>query len=112
MAIQKVQEFKELTVQYQSNGPSTIQLFTDMPGGALASRITATMPSTANERRTFTLPLDNLEGTEFYFKFTPGVATQLRLFSGKLELRMIGIYLDGSLVVPEFWTTTVVALGA
>lgn len=112
VAIQTVQEFKELTFQYQSNGAFTVQLFTNMPGGALASRITANIGTSNNERKPYTLPLDNIEGSEFYFKFTPGAATQLRLFSGNLKLRMIGLYLDGSLPVPEYWTTTPIALGA
>lgn len=110
MAIQKVQEFKELTFQYQSNGDFTVEMFTDFPGGALAQRKTITYGTSANLRATKTLPLDNIEGTEFYFKFTPGPNTQLRLFTGSLKLRMIGIYLDGS--IQEYWTTTPIALGA
>lgn len=112
MAIQKVFEFKEITFQYQSNGVATLQLFTDMPGGSLTSRISATIPSSAGARATFTLPLDGIEGTQFYPKVTPGGSTQIRLFKGKAQVRMIGIYLDGSLSVPEYWTTTPIALGA
>lgn len=126
MAIQKVQEFKELTIYYSSNGPSILQMYTDIPAGTidiaegtLAIRLPAgapssagyTIPSSNNVRSTFTFPLDNIEGTEFYFKFTPGATTQLRLYAGSVKMRMIGIHLDGSLTVPEFWATTPVALG-
>lgn len=120
MAISKVLEFKELTFQYQSNGASKVQLETDMPGGALAIRLPQASPSSAgyaiptssSARVTMTIPLDLIEGTEYRFTFTPGVATQLRIFSAVVKTRMIGIYLDGSLTVPEFWSTTPIALGA
>lgn len=120
VAIQKCQEFKELTIQYQSNGASKVQLETDMPAGALAIRLPVASPSSAgiaiptssSARVTMTIPLDGVEGTEFRFTFTPGVATQLRLFSAVVRVRMIGLYLDGSLTVPEVWSTTPIALGA
>ena len=120
MAIQKVQEFKEITICYQSNGASILQMYTDMPGGALAIRLPVASPSSSGyaiptssgARVVLTIPLDGVEGSEFYFKFTPGVATQLRLFSASVKMRMLGIYLDGSLTVPEYWSTTPIALGA
>ena len=118
MAIQKVSEFKEVTFQYQSNGLSTIQMYTDMPGGSLAIRLPQsapnnvgiTIPSSNNLRVPYTVPLDGIEGGEFYFKFTPSATTQLRLFSSSVKMRMIGVYLDGS--IGEFWSTTPMALGA
>lgn len=123
VALQKVSEFKELTIQYQSNGPSTMEFYTDFPGAIpsppLGLRSTQTIASSNNMRATRTFPLDGVEGTEFYIKFIPGTgsagpppvpATQLRLFSGVVKVRMIGVYLDGS--IGEVWNTTVIALGA
>lgn len=112
MAFRKVAEFKEVTLQYQSNGSSTIQFYTDMPGGALAVRLGAgvTLASTAGMRKTITVPLDSIEGTEFYPVITPGGSTQLRLFGGTVWLRPIGVYVDGSL--GEIWSTPPLSIGA
>lgn len=111
MAFRKVAEFKELTIQYQSNGPATLQWFTDMPGGALAARLGGgvSLANTSSGRKTITVPLDGIEGTEFYPVFTPGAATQLRLFSGVVYVRLIGVYIDGSL--GEIWSTPPLSIG-
>ncbi len=103
---------------YSSNGAATLAFFTDMPTatppGALASRLSSAMPSTTTvgARQTFTLPLDGIRGTQFYPKVTPGVSTQMELYSGLVQARPIGVYLDGSLTVPEFWQTVPIAPGA
>lgn len=112
MAFRKVAEFKEVTLQYQSNGAATFQLYTDMPGGALAVRLGAgtAMASTTSTRKTLTIPLDGIEGTEFYPLITPGGSTQLRLFSGVVYVRPIGVYIDGSL--SEVWSTPPLSIGS
>ena len=112
MAFRKVAEFKEVTMYYQSNGSATFQFYTDMPGGTFAARlpIAITLPSTDNTRKPITIPLDGIEGTEFYPVITPGPATQFRLFSGVVFDRPIGVYLDGSL--GEIWKTAPIAIGA
>lgn len=112
MAFRKVAEFKEVSLQYQSNGTATFQFYSDMPGGALATRLGAgvSMPSTSSLRQTKTIPLDGIEGTEFYPLITPGGSTQLRIFSGTVWLRPIGVYIDGSL--SEIWSTPPISVGA
>lgn len=112
MAFRKVAEFKEVTLQYQSNGASTFQWLTDMPGGTLAARLGAgvSLADTTSTRKTITIPLDNIEGTEFYPVVTPGASTQFRLFSGVVYLRPIGVYIDGSL--GEIWSTPPISVGA
>jgi len=110
MAFRKVSDFKEITLQYQSNGPTTFQFFTDMPGGTLATRVATTLPSTGNTRKTITIPLDNVQGTEYYPLLQPGAATQLFLLAGTIWLRPIGVYIDGSL--GEIWQTQPIAVGA
>jgi hypothetical protein len=115
MAQRKVGEFKEVTLVYQSNGVATFQFYTDMPGGALAARLGAgvTLPSTAGIRKPITIPLDGIEGALFYPKITPGAATQIRVFSGVVLVRVIGLYLDGSTSPQgEIWETQPIAIGA
>lgn len=112
MAFRKVAEFKEVTLQYQSNGAATFNWFTDMPGAALAARLGAgtALADTASTRKTRTIPLDGIEGTEFYPQITPGVATQLRLFSMSAWIRPIGVYVDGS--IGEVWNTPPISVGS
>jgi hypothetical protein len=115
MAFRKVNEFKEITLVYSSNGVATLQFYTDMPGGALAVRLGAgvTLPTTSSKRQSVTIPLDGIEGTEFYPSVTAGSTTQLRLFSGVVYLRPIGVFLDGSTSpTGEIWQTVPIAPGA
>lgn len=109
MAFRKVAEFKECSLQYQSNGPSTFEFFTDMPGGTLAQRVNTALPTSNNARTTTTVPLDGITGTQFYPEIIPGSTTQLRLFSGVVYLRPIGVYIDGSL--GEIWSTPPLSIG-
>jgi hypothetical protein len=115
MAQRQVAEFKSVTLVYQSNGVATFQLYTDMPGGVLTARLGSgvTLPSTADTRKEITIPLEGIEGKQFYPQVTPGAATQIRIFSGQVELRPIGLYLDGSLSPQgEIWKTQPIAIGA
>jgi hypothetical protein len=109
MAFRKVAEFKEVTFQYSSNGNAVLHWFTDMPGGALVDRGGASLPNTLSGRKTLTIPLDGIEGTEFYPFIRPDPATQLRLFSGVVWVRPIGVYIDGSL--NEIWSTPPISIG-
>lgn len=111
MAFRKVCEMKECSIQYSSNGSSTFQWYTDMPGGSLAQRLTPAtpLPTTSSTRKTTTIPLDGIEGSEFYPEITPGPTTQLKLFSGTVWVRPIGVYIDGSL--NEVWRTAPLSLG-
>lgn len=120
MAFQKVFDFKEITLEYSSNGAAVFQFYTDMPGGTLAIRLPLgapasggyALPSTGGigARKTITIPLDGIQGTEYYPIFTPANTTQLILLSAKIFLRPIGVYLDGSL--GEIWQTQPIAVGA
>jgi hypothetical protein len=115
MAQRQVAEFKTVVLVYQSNGDATFQFYTDMPGGVLTARLGAgvTLPSTSDQRQEMSIPLDGIEGKQFYPVVTPGAATQIRIFSGQVELRPIGLYLDGSLSPQgEVWKTQPIAIGA
>ena len=109
MAFRRVSEFKECSLQYSSNGAAVFEFYTDMPGNALALRKSTSMADTSSGRKTITIPLDNIEGTEFYPKITPGAATQVRLFSGVVWVRPIGVYIDGS--ISEIWSTPPISVG-
>ncbi len=117
MAFRKVFEFKEITLAYSSNGAATLAFFTDMPAttvpAALASRVSAALQTTTTigARQSATIPLDGVRGTLFYSKVTPGVSTQMEIYSGVVMARPIGVYLDGSQAVPEFWQTAPIAPG-
>jgi hypothetical protein len=120
MAFRKVFEFKEITLEYSSNGASSLQFLTDMPAGAvpgaLAARLGAgaALPSTTTvgARQTMTIPLDGIRGTQYQPKVTPGTTTQMEIYSGVVYARPIGVYLDGSLTIPEIWQTVPLAPGA
>ena len=122
MAFRKVNEFKEVTLVYASNGDANLQWYTDMPGGALAARLGAgsppagiTLPTTSGKRQSITIPLDGIRGTEFYPLITPSTAstgTQFELYSGVVYLRPLGVYIDGSAVNGgEIWSTVPIAPG-
>jgi len=115
MAFRKVNEFKEITLCYASNGSATLQLFTDMPGGGLIARLGAGVILATSGgpgmRTTYTVPLDGIRGTEFYPQIVPGSKTQFELYSGVVYLRPLGVYIDGSLTPPEIWQTVPIAPG-
>jgi len=114
MAQRIVNELKEISLVYSSNGAATLQLYTDMPGGALAVRLGAgiTLASSSSNRVPITIPLDAIRAKEFYVKITPGGSTQFELYSGAILFRPIGIYIDGSaLNGGEIWQTQPIAPG-
>lgn len=116
MAQRIVNEFKEISLVYSSNGAATLQLYTDMPGGALAARLNSgtgiTLASSSSARVELTIPLDTIRGKEFYVKITPGNTTQFELYQGNILFRPIGVYIDGS--APnggEIWQMQAIAPG-
>ena len=118
MAFRKVQEFKEITLQYALTGTgtptATLQFFTDMPAasppGTLAARLGAgiVLPATTG-RKTITIPLDGVRGTEFYPLVTPSGTAQFELYSAVVYLRPLGVYIDGT--NSEIWQTVPIAPG-
>ena len=113
MAIGKVNQFKEITLVYQSNGAATLQFYTDLPT-SWAARLGGgvTMASTSGVRGQITVPLDGIEGTMFYPKVTPGGSTQIRILDGHVKLKLIGIYLDGTASPQaEIWQPDPIAVG-
>ena len=120
MAYQKVFDFKEVTIEYRSNGAAVFQFQTDMPGGSMAVRLPLSSPGSAGVSlpssggigitKTLTIPLDGVQGTMYQPSVTPGAAAQIIVLSAKLWMRPIGVYLDGTL--GEEWITQPIAVGA
>lgn len=125
MAFRKVHELKEVTISYSSTGPAAFQLYTDVPGPTLAIRLPISAPvatgigitagsalGTAN-RLTQTIPLDGIRATEFYPMIKPATTTQIEIYSMVIQVRPIGVFVDGStLPVGEIWQTVPIAPGA
>lgn len=111
MAFRKVSQFKEVTFDFTSTGGTTaVQLYTDMPGAAMAPRLAGkALVNSQGSRATETIPLDGVEGTLFRPELVPASGTVLRLFGGTIWARTIGVYLDGS--QGEKWTTQELSLG-
>jgi len=121
MAFRVVNELKEITLVYSSNGVAALQLFTDMPGGALAMRLPTSapaaggvsIPTSTSKRVTLTIPFDGIRAKEFYPQIVPGSTTQFELYSAVMYVRPIGVYIDGSaLNGGEIWQTVPIAPGA
>ena len=108
MATERVKQFKDLMVDYDAPGGGTCQVFTDMPGATMASRLTYSLPATTG-RQTRCVPLDGFEGTLVRFKFAPASNNTMRLYAATLRLRGVGVYLDGT--NSEFWQTQEMGFG-
>jgi len=97
-----VKEFKLLSLVYESTGNATILFKTDRPGGTMATRATFNSSSackienTNGLRKTFRGPLDGIRGCLYQLKITPDSGVELMLYEGKLELKEIGLYRDGT----------------
>lgn len=99
-----VTQAKDLTFDYDAVAGATLTVYTDLPGGGPTTlKRTVTLPATT-ARATFTAPLDIpafLEGTLFRFKVVS--AGIVRLYSGIVRIRRVGVYFDGS--QGETWST-------
>lgn len=126
MPFQRVKQFKDLELAYDCPAPAgqiasisgfSVKFWTDMPGGAMAVRATLTYPYSSGGRRTYTLPLDGIEGTLYKVQVIPNTADagsgrkadQVKLFGGVLRARAVGVYIDGS--AGEIWDSTEQGVG-
>lgn len=118
MSFRKVAQFKELSLEYVSPaGAGVLEFWTDMPGEAMALRLTASLPETAADwtPRTTTISLVDsggmgpLVGTLYQPWVWPPSDGALQLRSGVIWLRPIGVYLDGTM--DEFFSTLPIPVG-
>jgi hypothetical protein len=109
MPFDRVKQFKQVMVDYDASVAGAIDVYTDMPGGVMTDRKVAfPLPQTTG-RQTKNVPLDGIEGTLIQFKFTPGATGVMRLYGGTLQMRAVGVYLDGT--NGEFWQTQPMGFG-
>lgn len=118
MAFRKVWQFKECSIEYVGPSGGTFKFSTDLPGGAMAQRLTpaATLANTPADKspKTQTIPLSDsnsapFEGTLYQPRVEPPPTGVLQLRAGVIWVRPIGVYLDGTL--GEFWETLPLSLG-
>jgi hypothetical protein len=104
MPFQRVKQFKDLELSYDAPSGLALHFWTDMPGSAMADRVTLSFPATSG-RQTKTLPLAaggaQLEGT--LYKCIVSSTGVVRLFGGIVRARPIGVYFDGA--AGETWET-------
>ena len=107
MAFERVKQFKDIIVDYDAPSGASLKIYTDMPGGTMAQRLTTlTLPATTG-RQTKALALDGTEGTLVRFEWSStGV---LRLYGATLRMRPVGVYLDGA--AGEVWKTQELGFG-
>gem|GEM_PF-1071141 len=84
-------EFDSLVVDYEG-GPLTATFYTDLPGDAMASRVTYAIPASVG-RRTVTIPLNQIKGR--LARFTLAGAAAYKLYGGFVRLRPVAVYLNG-----------------
>lgn len=100
-----VNQFKDMTLEYDAPSGATLYVYTDMPGVTMALQRTFSIPATTG-RQTYVFAFDGpsrnvIEGTLLQLKITStGV---VRLFKGMVRQRRIGVYFDGAR--GEIWQT-------
>jgi hypothetical protein len=85
-------EFDSLVVDYEG-GPLTATFYTDLPGDAMASRVTYIVPASTG-RRTATIPLNQVKGR--LARFTLAGSAAYKLYGGTVRLRPVALYLNGA----------------
>ncbi len=116
MPLERVKQLKDIIIDYDCSGTGTpslaVDVWTDMPGAAMASRKSSTLASTSG-RQTKVISLDNagayIEGTLVQVKFTPSATAVVRLYGATIRVRPVGVYLDGA--NSEFWKTQEIGFG-
>jgi hypothetical protein len=115
MAARHVGEFKSLVLTYESTGSATVTFLTDMPGGAMAVRATFSSSSpckienSSSKRKTANFPLDGIVGALYQLKVVPDSGVQLKLFEGRLWVKVIGEFYDGT--CNEYFETDEISFG-
>lgn len=91
----KVKQCKELELDIDtSQGPVQIQIYSDLPGNALAVHNTLTVPQLGRASRKLSFPVQQ----GFLWKLdaygTGGVGGVFRLYSARMLMRVIGTYIE------------------
>ena len=112
MSMERVKQFKDLMVDYDCSGSGTptftVDVWTDMPGSAMATRKVTALPATSG-RQTKNIPLDGIVGTLVQLRTTPSATAVVKFYAATIRIRAIGGYLDGS--NGEVWNTQEIGFG-
>ena len=101
-------EFKDLElVHYTTGAAAAVEFHTDQPGGQLVNRLGPVALPVTTDRAAAVIPLDGIEGTQFFPKVVPPQNSICRLFSGSVRVRKIGVYLTPG----EIWEPAPISLG-
>lgn len=111
MAFERLKEFKDLELFYDSVAALVMVVKTDVVAvntvqGQLATAATLNFPLSAG-RTTYTLPLDGVYGT--LVQFIASSTGVVKLYGGVLRARNIGVYFNGA--NGEIWTSQPMGLG-
>jgi hypothetical protein len=94
-----VKTFKDVTFEWYGTVDTPVSIYTDMPGGAMAYRLSVTLGAVTS-RTEMTFPLDlagDLYGKLIQFRAQPSSSAGFCiLYGGKIRFRPIGVYLDGA----------------
>ncbi len=111
----RVGELKDLLLDYDSTGDGQLQIYTDLPGNALALQRTYTLPAQSRAPRAIAFELPTLSGPGggsttlpfgqlFKIRIYPAPGGILRLHGrATIRARIIGVYFDGGR--GEIWET-------
>lgn len=117
MAFQRVKQFKDIELSYDSPAAVTVKFYTDMTAGVqgpLALQKSLNFPATSG-RQTLALPLDTsgpatyVEGTLYRVEVTG--AGVVRLYGGLVRARAIGVWFNGASTPPESWSSSEQGIG-
>jgi hypothetical protein len=93
--IRQVFEFKEISLHFDARtGNASMEFYSGGPNAAINLDATLTLPAgSAPTTKTFQL---GYVGTVYRLKAIPNASGTLKLFSGTLMVRTLGVYLDGT----------------
>jgi hypothetical protein len=107
--INQVFEFKDLSVEYEAGvAQAKANFYSALPGAAVAQQGGDLVLPITTTRQTRTFPL-GYTGAIYKARFTPGATGTMKVYGAVMQVRQIGVYLDGSM--GEFWETQETALG-
>lgn len=105
----RLKQLKDLELWYDAPSGLSMQVLSDVVGnaqGALATAATLSFPATTG-RQTYTLPLDNVFGTQVQFRASS--AGVVKLYGGVLRALDIGVFFFGQ--NGEIWDSLPLNIG-
>jgi hypothetical protein len=113
LGVGKVKETKELQLDISNtSGPATATVYSDLPGNAIASRATATVPQ-GTTRRPLSFPFAMVTGRLFALGLSAAANQPFQLYAARLLVRVIGVYVEAYEAAAGFvWDSQVEDFGS